>query len=45
MSTNPTTMLRALTVSNLLDNWSGYGPISVMELFNKINLAAKLGNW
>lgn len=45
VSTTPTTMLRDLTVSNLIENWSGDGPVSVTEFFNKIDRAAKSGNW
>lgn len=44
-ATVTSTMVRDLTVSNLIDNWSGEGPVSVTEFFNKIDRAAKSGNW
>ena len=48
--TTPTTSsvsgtIRDLTVSNLIENWSGDGPVTVTEFFNKIDRAAKSGNW
>ena len=48
--TTPTTagvssVIRDLTVSNLIENWSGDGPVTVTAFFNKIDRAAKSGNW
>lgn len=39
------TKVKDLTVSNLIETWSGEGPVSVTEFFNKIDRAAKSGNW
>ena len=38
-------ILRYLTVSNLIEDWSGDSPVTVTEFFNKIDRAAKSGNW
>lgn len=38
-------IIRDLTVSNLIENWSGDGPVTVTEFFNKIDRAAKSGHW
>lgn len=43
--TSMTTKFKDLTVSNLIEPWSGEGPVSVTEFFNKIDRAAKSGNW
>ena len=48
--TTPTTasvsgMLRDFTVSNLIEYWPGDGPVTVTEFFNKLDRAAKSGNW
>lgn len=40
-----TTKFKDLTVSNLIEPWSGEGPVSVTEFFNKVDRAAKSGNW
>lgn len=34
-----------LTVSNLIESWNGEGPVSATEFSNKIERAAKSGNW
>lgn len=39
------TKFKDLTVSNLIETWSGDGPVSVTEFLGKVERAAKSGNW
>lgn len=37
--------VKDLTMSNLIETWNGEGHVSVTEFFNKVERAAKSGNW